>query len=149
MAGLVPAIHAVISRNPLGCQRRSPNLPVPSFILHMSIFAQVNDKPWNYVIAKQAVLSGSDALTFAHATHEDRFVTSWNIMIVIPQWRARTAPFRPVWDGFGRLSLEILYSTAHGRPRKPVSGFGFPDCLCPVMGHNREIGSLLSRSTDT
>ena len=59
------------------------DLPVPSFILHMSIFAQVNDKPWNYGIAKQAVLSGSDALTFAHATHEDRFVTRWNIMIVI------------------------------------------------------------------
>ncbi len=68
--------------------------------------------------APEAVLSGSDALTFAHATHEDRFVSRWNIMIVIPQWRARTAPFRPVWDGFGRQSLEILYSTALGRPAK-------------------------------
>ena len=96
MAGLVPAIHAVISRNSLGCQpaasRKSPVRPSSS----NSIFAQAIDKPWNYVIAKQAVLSGSDALTFAHATHEDPFVTRWNIMIVIPQWRAKTAPFRPV-----------------------------------------------------
>jgi hypothetical protein len=57
------------------------------------------------------------------------------------------APFRLVPDGFGGLSIEILYDRASGGPRKPVCGFGFPDCLLPVMRLNREIASLLSRST--
>ena len=90
-----------------------------------------------------------EALTFAHATHEDRFVSNWNIIIFIPQRRAKMTPFRPAPDGFGRVSLEILYFAPSDGPRKPISGFGFPDCLLPVMRLNREVCSLLSRSTDT
>jgi hypothetical protein len=60
------------------------------------------------------------ALTLAHATHEDRFVISWNIIIFIPGQRIRMAPFRLVPDHFKPLSLEILYSAALGRAIKAV-----------------------------
>ena len=39
------------------------------------------------------------------------------------------ALFRLVPGDFGRVSIEILYNPALGRPRKPVFGFGFPDYL--------------------
>ena len=59
-----------------------------------------------------------EALTFAHATHEESFVISWKIMYFIPQQRAKIAPFRPVADGFRRLSIEILYDRALWRAAK-------------------------------
>ena len=49
---------------------------------------------------------------FAHATHEDSCVIDWKIMPLIPQERAKTAPFRPVQDDFRQVSIEILYDRA-------------------------------------
>ena len=87
----------------------------------------------------KAVLRTERRVNFAHATHEDPFVINCTIRITCPQQRAKMAPFRLVPGGFRRVSIEILYDRALGGPRKPVSGFGFPDCLLPVMRLNREI----------
>jgi hypothetical protein len=37
---------------------------------------------------------------------------------------AKMTPFRLIQDGFGRLSIEILYSSALGRAAKAGLGFG-------------------------
>jgi hypothetical protein len=68
-------------------------------------------------------------------------------MIFIPRRLAKIAPFRPVPDGFRRVSIEILYSIALGRAAKGVSGFGFPGLPSPCYPLVQGDRSLLSRST--
>jgi hypothetical protein len=63
-----------------------------------------------------------EALTFAYATHEDRFVINCKIRAFISQQRAKMAPFRLVPDGFRHLSIEILYDPALARAAKADLG---------------------------
>jgi hypothetical protein len=56
------------------------------------------------------------------------------------------APFRPVPDGFRRVSIEILYSIALGRPAKARLCFGFSKlsspCYATEQGHLIPVISL-------
>jgi hypothetical protein len=63
---------------------------------------------------------------------------SCKIRNFIRRWWAKMAPFRPVADGFGRLSIENLYDRALGRAAKAslrlrLSRLSSP-CYAPEQG---------------